>query len=630
MRENHTSEPAGKLPSTVNYSRREFLTLNFEGGIDSKIQDAIEKYLGIRSKNVGFRMYFSQHAITDKIRRIIDDFETTCLLGEIPKYMVEIAKSDQETDNSLQAFLPAFVPGAGSNKEMRVYIKNLRALLQANKPTIVPTDPGLGHIADEKFGPEEILVGAGPLLIPFGLLTGPAIIEMVKNPESMNKREFLKQVGLGILVAIVPGIVKNMLIVEPPEQIAPAGSRLVETYAKASNIILRPNKNNPWMGIVEATVLFRNSIIALNTWNAVAKRSSVEHRENFFLMAGSAHQGIKESFVNGPDSCEKEVENWANELLTSGLDFLKEASASIERMPDEWVINELMRYSRAFDDPPFFNLGTEYPFNRPPLKHYPRTVERVFRDILDNLVKKTNNPLLIKFKEKYDREKMDRITSALRGNAVDVQEKDLANELLSACDSQYKEQVREGKLAERGLFSDVIKYSESVNRLYYDGEVTTEDMAYWWAEGGHSDYPISLTEGKWYIGDTVVRGNRVPMFREMEIEEGVGFVNHDFVIYSGVKIRFNSQNYVPLTPENAVSLDESSRNKNKNRTFLYVGKGQKQDDINITKAEKISAYYPYLTLFSSDSSPNKPQVYVRENTKEQDQLGVDVLLYEFI
>lgn len=381
--------------------------------IDSRVAEAIEQFLGLKKQDVRLFLRPGNHVLGAEHVRFINENNINHVSGEIgvdsllyylnPDYRIDAGFEEEsipeETENSLGAFESlknklrrVFVrmknPTVGSTTSQYDIHKTIIETLFEKGFSLSSIDGDTTALYEDREVPAHLISASASGLI--AVLLGVSALS--KLGHTMTRREFLQKTAkttaaLGML-SFASWIGSTVIPIPTPLKRSKLFETGVDKQISFEELQSKLKNIDPMLG--EFTHIFvkrRNEIMALNTWHIVSQTTvaNAEQQNRILSYFGYGHGEIIDEFVKGPEVLTKQIENFAKELCTTGVQQMIQERTTAD--PDEYhrvtiveVAPVLYQWSKLFADTALFGKNVE--INEDTVENAPENARAIFLRVL--------------------------------------------------------------------------------------------------------------------------------------------------------------------------------------------------------------------------------------------------------
>ena len=367
--------------------------------IDAEVSKAIEQYLGLSQKDVECFIRPGNHVLDKNHIELIKSKKINHVMGEISlASLSRILLYDTDYTAPLSLKLKNLLnrvlsPGIGAaDIERRYHKEALKALLE-NNFTISTADSDADQLWISKKETPNLVFYSG-----MGILSALlGISALAKSKNKVSRRKFLSIISGVSGAAALAGIEEWLRALTVP---SPIPLRRTPIFEHGTDAQIALEKTG-FMGddldetlgtFTELLVDRRNEIMALNYWYNIAATSNADSDEQNRILAymGVGHGKAVDNFLEGPSVLEKKVYNFAEAILTDGLDTSLQTMLNDSTIDDGiYIFNgklTVLGWSAFFEDA--VSIGKNVPEGIDDDSRMPSTARAIFIDaLLDQLEK---------------------------------------------------------------------------------------------------------------------------------------------------------------------------------------------------------------------------------------------------
>ncbi len=299
----------------------------------------------------------------------ISDLNCSQILGELKlPFLISVLKDREfQLDNSMKRWQQGRLWDTLSNpfnnfseKEILYAAKSMRALFDEGV-AFVATD---GHLQNKCFNciPPKKMVADISRIAAACLNLGP----LLKLQDSdFSRREFLKILGIGgaalgtslISSYAFLSLTERDLAAKVPQEFYPLIQELIQAqidFEKQRISQIDDQELKPVFSEVE--VLWRNQVMALNSWHHLATQNFDQDKHKLLLMAGIAHVDIEQQLKLGFTTLQSRLTQLAEGVISAITADIDDYSQS--RMTH--LANEILDWSVLFAEPLVFSRKVQH------------------------------------------------------------------------------------------------------------------------------------------------------------------------------------------------------------------------------------------------------------------------------
>ncbi len=343
---------------------------------ESKVSLAIEKYLGKEySDKCKLTFWLDNHAIDDELaalirKNITQPYDQGLVLGEINVANMKwlVVKQNKEEVGERTFLQKLLNPGHGADPDTVVKYSDYLREFVAEGVSFVTTDAE-GHYFFNTENPfsqtiVHMIDGAyvGSLFGVLGQTTlgkekgGKSLLSKAIDfkTEQITRRDFLKlsgAVGSFLALGSVASSIAEFNSQLDSEDVNTDLMLGVANEIDKTGVSIEEALTNPiFVSYNRGVVEMRNQVMALNTWNTLARTINVDRESplKFIFMAGAGHAKSYAEFLSGPEALTEEIKYWTDRLCGQTLDYLlsEESGLSIDQAK-----NVFTQFAVIFSEP---------------------------------------------------------------------------------------------------------------------------------------------------------------------------------------------------------------------------------------------------------------------------------------
>lgn len=440
-------------------SRRDFLRGKLrmkEKPHQDAVSRSIQEHLGITPDQVHLNFTFGVHYFTNRDYDYAKQHEVNVILGEFNRYAVfgaiesvGRAKPDLSPELELNDKLKLLATGYGGSQGQKYdNTANILRFIQDGGLVVSTDGSSPPHLTYKPEYLKAVMVGAALLTAASpGLKVAVSAgldAHHYKDVSSDSKyfpedvRQWSRREMIKSSILSLAGITYTGSVIGGG--IGLKGMQLMEDMEKVINKLDKPE----YVGTIEAVVVMRNKMMALNTWASIARMVNKENQDKLSILfhAGVAHHQARDEFTKGPEKLEEDIRTYVKILITDYLDqYLPnlqiERNKRGEIIDFKWqneIYGKLNPWTSFFSQP--FQFGLKSDGNEPIATFKPMTAREIFYDELgrtiSNIEKEgksadTNRLDVLKYirdisksDDKYEKEVVDKFVTKLSDLRADT------------------------------------------------------------------------------------------------------------------------------------------------------------------------------------------------------------------